>query len=112
MMSELQMVAIGGCAAGFVQGLSGFAFSLIAMSLWAWTLSPQLAVPLAVFGALLGQILAAFSIRREIDGALLRPFIYGGLCGIPLGLWLLPHLNSEYFKLFLGGFLTLCVSAP
>ncbi len=32
--------------AGFVQGLTGFAFALIAMSFWVWVLPPQLAAPL------------------------------------------------------------------
>ena len=35
-------VGLGAMAAGFVQGASGFAFSLVAMALWAWTLPPQI----------------------------------------------------------------------
>ena len=37
------IVVVGAALAGFVQGLSGFGFGLTAMSLWAWTLEPQLA---------------------------------------------------------------------
>ncbi len=59
------VVALGAAVAGFVQGLSGFAFGMVAMSFWAWVLEPQLAAVLSVFGSLTGQIIAAFTVRRE-----------------------------------------------
>lgn len=34
------VVALGAAVAGFVQGLSGFAFGMVAMSFWAWVLEP------------------------------------------------------------------------
>ena len=46
-------VLFGALAAGFVQGLSGFAFGLVAMTFWVWVIPPQLAGPLVVFGSLL-----------------------------------------------------------
>ena len=45
------IVALGAVAAGFVQGLSGFAFGMVAMSFWAWVLEPRLAAALAAVGA-------------------------------------------------------------
>ena len=32
------LVALGAAVAGFVQGLSGFAFGMVSMSFWAWAL--------------------------------------------------------------------------
>jgi hypothetical protein len=64
MESVYLIVALGAAVAGFVQGLSGFAFGMVAMSFWAWVLEPRLAATLAVFGALTGQILAALTVRR------------------------------------------------
>ena len=32
------VLIVGAVAAGFVQGLSGFAFGLVATSIWAWWL--------------------------------------------------------------------------
>ena len=61
MDSVYLVVTLGAVIAGFVQGLSGFAFGLVAMSFWAWVLDPRLAATLAVFGALVGQILAAIT---------------------------------------------------
>jgi len=95
-------VAVGAALAGFVQGLSGFGFGLTAMAFWAWTLEPKLAASLAVFGALLGQLIAAFTVRRGWDFRTLLPFIAGGLAGLPLGLYLLPRLDVPLFKATLG----------
>jgi hypothetical protein len=62
MDSAIWVVAVGAVVAGFVQGLSGFAFGLTAMSFWAWSLDPRVAAVLAVFGALLGQIIGAVTV--------------------------------------------------
>jgi uncharacterized membrane protein YfcA len=88
-----------------VQGLSGFGFGLTAMSLWAWTLEPQLAAALAVFGALTGQVIAAFSVRRGVQLDRLWPFLLGGLAGLPLGIYVLPRIDVALFKGLLGLFL-------
>ena len=100
-------VIAGAVLAGFVQGLSGFAFGLVAMSVWAWTLEPQLAALLALFGALTGQVIAAVTVRRAFDKSILWPFVLGGLVGVPFGVWLLPHLDLVVFKLCLGVLLVL-----
>lgn len=106
-MDAVWIVAIGAAAAGFVQGLSGFAFGMVAMSFWAWVLDPRLAAALAVFGALTGQLLAVFSVRRGFSWPLLWPFLLGGLAGIPLGVLVLPHLDMDWFKAVLGALLAL-----
>ena len=102
MESVYLVVALGAVVAGFVQGLSGFAFGMVAMSFWAWTLEPRLAATLAVFGALVGQILSAITVRRGFDFKKLLPFVLGGLAGIPIGVMLLPHLDMDWFKAILG----------
>lgn len=102
MASVYLAVAVGAVAAGFVQGLSGFGFSLVAMSIWAWTLEPRLAAVLAVFGGLTGQVIAAVSVRRGFDARTLLPFVAGGLVGIPIGVAVLPLLDVHLFKTVLG----------
>ncbi|MFY2670055.1 sulfite exporter TauE/SafE family protein [Achromobacter xylosoxidans] len=106
-MDAVWIVAVGAAVAGFVQGLSGFAFGMVAMSFWAWVLDPRLAAALAVFGALIGQLLAVFSVRRGFNWPLLWPFLLGGLAGIPLGVLILPHLDMDWFKAVLGALLAL-----
>lgn len=94
---------LGGAAvAGFVQGLSGFAFSMVSMAIWAWVLEPRLAAVLTVFGALVGQVTGALSVRQAFPWKQLLPFLAGGALGVPLGLALLPVLDPAVFKLLLG----------
>lgn len=104
-MDQITVIVLGAVCAGFVQGLSGFAFGLTAMSIWAWTLDPRLAATLAVFGALTGQLIAAVSVRRGFDWRRLAPFLLGGLVGIPMGVAVLPMLDVQLFKAGLGGLL-------
>lgn len=106
-MANIEIIIAGAVVAGFVQGLSGFAFGLTAMSFWAWTLDPKLAAALAVFGALTGQVIAAMTIRRGFSLSRLLPFLAGGLLGIPIGVAILPMLDPQIFKALLGLFLVL-----
>jgi uncharacterized membrane protein YfcA len=77
MDSTLLIVIAGAAVAGFVQGLSGFAFGMVAMSFWAWAIEPRLASAMTVFGALTGQLLAAASVRRGLSWRRLWPFVAG-----------------------------------
>lgn len=104
------VLLVGAVVAGFVQGLSGFAFSLTATSIWIWWLPPQLIAVLSVFGALTGQVIAAASTRRTAGWPKLWPLLAGGLCGMPVGLWLLPRLDADLFRLVVG--LLLAVWCP
>lgn len=92
----------GAVAAGLVQGISGFAFGMVAMSVWAWGIDPVEATSMAVFGGLCGQLLSALTIRRRATVSELLPFLIGGLIGVPLGTYLLPHIGANEFKLLLG----------
>jgi len=100
----LLMIA-GAAVAGFVQGLAGFGFGMVAMSFWAWVLEPRLAAVLAVACALAGQLLAAATVRRGFDARRLLPFVAGGLAGIPIGVAVLPLLDPALFKALIGSFL-------
>jgi uncharacterized membrane protein YfcA len=103
-MSGLEWALLlgGAVIAGFVQGLSGFAFSMVSMSIWVWGLDPKLAAVMAVFGSLVGQVIGVFSVPRTLAWRELAPFLLGGLVGIPIGVVLLPQLDAAMFKLGLG----------
>ena len=108
MNSELLLLAGGAALAGLVQGISGFAFAMVAMSVWVWGIEPRLAAAMAVCGGLLGQCIQLFTVKRGLRPGALLPFVLGGLAGVPLGVWALPHLDGAVFKLTLGLFLVLC----
>jgi len=96
------IVAVGAAVAGFVQGLSGFAFGLVAMGIWAWSLDPLLAGPLVVFGSLVGQLLATTSMWRVMNPYRALPFVLGGILGVPLGVALLRYIDPTQFKAAVG----------
>jgi uncharacterized membrane protein YfcA len=97
--------------AGFVSGLSGFAFAAVAACI-LWLLPPLQAVPLVMLLSTCNQLLSAGGLHRDMrllpdrvsEGAL--PYILGGLIGVPIGLSLLWALPSAVFAAFLGVFLT------
>ncbi|MGC7403952.1 sulfite exporter TauE/SafE family protein [Pandoraea pneumonica] len=96
---------IGACVAGFVQGLSGFAFGLVALSFWAWSLPPTLAGPLVAFCSLIGQILGLRAVRRSVPLDRLAPFVICGLVGVPVGVWILRYLDPVWFRAGIGAIL-------
>ena len=101
-MTPLVAVALGSVAGGFVQGLSGFGFGLIALGIWAWVVDPAIAGPMVVFGSLLGQSLTFAVVRRGFDLQRLLPFVAGGLFGVPVGVALLRDIDPLGFKLAVG----------
>lgn len=111
MTGELWILAFGAAVAGLVQGISGFAFAMVAMAIWVWGVDPKLAAVMAVFGGLTGQIISVIRVRRGFHLELLWPFVLGSAIGIPIGTWLLPLLDPNRFKLVLGALLVLCCSA-
>ena len=110
-MTETWVLAAGAAIAGLVQGISGFAFAMVAMSIWVWGVNPQLAAVMAVFGGLTGQIISVIRVRRGWQVSLLWPFVLGSAVGIPIGTRLLPLLDPNRFKLVLGAMLVACCSA-
>jgi hypothetical protein len=100
--ATFSIVIIGGLLAGFAQGLSGFAFAMIALSIWAWALAPQVAAPLAVFGALMGQLLSLFQVRGGYDLLRIAPLVAGGVIGVPIGVFALHNFDPFTFKFVVG----------
>lgn len=100
--TNVLIIALGAAVAGFVQGLTGFAFGLIALAFWAWVLDPHVAAPLVVMGSLLGHFFSIHRTRSGFDFQRIVPLIVGGVIGIPLGVVFLKHLNADAFKLGVG----------
>jgi uncharacterized protein len=110
-MSEMWVLAFGAAVAGLVQGISGFAFAMVAMAIWVWGVDPKLAAVMAVFGGVTGQIISVIRVRRGWHLHLLWPFVLGSAIGIPLGNQVLASLDPNRFKLVLGSMLVVCCGA-
>ncbi|MDM1487032.1 MULTISPECIES: sulfite exporter TauE/SafE family protein [Acinetobacter] len=99
---------LGAIIAGFIQGLTGFAFALVAMSFWVWVLPPQLAAPLVVFASVWSHLISLYNEQpHQLSKQLILPYLIAGFIGVPLGTYLLNVLNAETFKIILGLFLVL-----
>ena len=96
------LILIGALTGGFVSGLAGFGTGITALPFWLAAVSPQLAAPLVVICSVVAQLQTLPSIWRTIDFPLARPFILGGLTGVPFGALLLPYVPLGVFKAGVG----------
>lgn len=96
------LVVFGAVAAGFVQGLSGFAFALVATVFWSGVLPPQVCVPLIALGSVAGQLLTIRTVWASLDLRRAAPMVLGGVLGVPFGVALLPFLAPNAFRLGVG----------
>jgi uncharacterized protein len=94
-------------AGALVAGLSGFAFGLIAASLWLYVLSPlQTATLIIVFG-LIVQGYSVWKLRHALDWTKLWPFLVGAAIGVPVGVSILTWANPAHVRTAVGLFLVL-----
>lgn len=92
---------------GFVSGLTGFGFGMVGVAV-LWILPPREGVPLVMLLSACSQIISMVQLRSSMpplrawwpDGP--APCILGGLLGMPLGLWLLSHLNANVVSTGIG----------
>lgn len=105
--SFLFLVASGAVAGAFVSGVSGFAYGLVALSLWSWQADPAQLAPMVVFGSLVAQLLGLRTVGHRLDWRAAVPMAMGGLVGVPVGVALLGHVDLPVFRLVVGCVLTL-----
>src|ERR1700730_8525776 len=80
---DLAIFLGGTLAAAFVTGLAGFAFGMVAVSIWLYALTPLQASILIVAYGLLVQGYAVWKLRHSLRLHRLVPFIAGSAMGIP-----------------------------
>lgn len=106
MGSEQVVVVLGGAlAGGIVNGLTGFGTAITAIGIWLYAMPPTVAVSLAIICAVVSQIQNLHLIWRAIRWERVLPFVVPGIIGVPLGTFLLPHIEPRLFKLGIGVFL-------
>jgi hypothetical protein len=99
---ELPIFLLATFAGAFVAGLSGFAFGLVAASLWLYVLTPLQSASLIVGFGLLVQGYSVWKLRAAIDWRRLWPFVLGGIAGVPIGVWFLTSTDPRSLRLAVG----------
>ena len=94
-------------ASALVAGLSGFAFGLIAASLWLYVISPLQTAALIIAFGLLVQGYSVWKLRHALDWSRLWPFVIGAALGVPIGVTILTWANPAHVRVGVGILLVL-----
>lgn len=98
---------------GFVQGVSSFGFSLLAMPLLAAFMPLGNIVPIFVVINLFINIIVLFDVKKNIEfkAAWFWVLTIASFFGIPVGIKILEVTSPQILKLLLGGLVTLTAVA-
>jgi uncharacterized membrane protein YfcA len=99
---DIAIVVAGALVAGFVNGLTGTGYALMALGFWLQVMSPVTAAPLVALCSVAGHLQALRSIWSGVRWPRLWPFLVAGLLGVPLGTALLEHVRVQPLKLGVG----------
>jgi uncharacterized membrane protein YfcA len=104
---DLLIFLVATFAGALVAGLSGFAFALVAASIWLYILEPLQTTTLIIAFGLIVQGYLVWKLRHALDWRRLWPFIAGAAIGVPLGVSILGWANPAYVRAGIGVFLIL-----
>ena len=104
---DLPIFLVATFAGALVAGLSGFAFGLVAASLWLYILSPVQTATLIVAFGLIVQGYSVWKLRAALDWRKLWPFVVGAAAGVPVGVTLLTWADPHSVRVGVGVFLVL-----
>jgi uncharacterized membrane protein YfcA len=99
---EIPVFLVATFAGAFVAGLSGFAFGLVAASLWLYILTPLQSATLIVAFGLIVQGYSVWKLRDALDWRKLWPFIAGAALGVPAGVTLLTWSDPRNVRIAVG----------
>lgn len=104
---EIPFFLLATFAGALVAGLSGFAFGLVAASVWLYIITPLQTATLIVAFGLIVQGYSVWKLRRSLDWRKLWPFVLGAAVGVPVGVSLLASANPHSVRVGVGIFLVL-----
>lgn len=102
---DIAIVVAGALAAGFVNGLSGTGYALVALGFWLQAMSPLTAAPLTALCGVAGHIQSLPRIWSGVRWTRLWPMLAAGIVGVPIGTLLLDHVRPNPLKVGVGVFL-------
>jgi uncharacterized membrane protein YfcA len=104
---DLTIFLVATFAGALVAGLSGFAFGLVAASIWLYILTPLQTATLIIAFGLIVQGYSVWKLRHALEWAKLWPFVLGAAVGVPVGVAILGWANPAHVKVSIGVFLVL-----
>src|SRR5947199_712241 len=104
---ELPIFLVATFAGALVAGLSGFAFGLVAASIWLYILTPLQTATLIVAFGLIVQGYSVWKLRGALDWKKFWPFVTGAALGVPAGVSILTWANPAHVRAGVGAFLVL-----
>ncbi|MBI3197140.1 MAG: sulfite exporter TauE/SafE family protein [Rhodospirillales bacterium] len=99
---DIGLVVVGALAAGFVNGLSGTGYALVALGFWLQAMSPLTAAPLTALCGVAGHIQSLPTIWKGVRWPRLWPMLVAGIAGVPIGTLLLEHVKPNPLKIGVG----------
>jgi uncharacterized membrane protein YfcA len=104
---ELPLFVFATFAGALVAGLTGFAFGLVAASIWLYVLTPLQTATLIIAFGLIVQGYSVWKLRRALRWKRLWPFLSGAALGVPLGVTILTWADPTRVRAAIGVFLAL-----
>ncbi|MDP1581910.1 MAG: sulfite exporter TauE/SafE family protein [Bradyrhizobium sp.] len=104
---EFALFLLATFAGAIVAGLSGFAFGLVAASVWLYILTPLQTATLIIAFGLIVQGYAVWKLRRALDWTKLWPFVLGAALGVPVGVFILTWASPAHVRIGVGVLLIL-----
>ncbi|MFZ3359690.1 MAG: sulfite exporter TauE/SafE family protein [Xanthobacteraceae bacterium] len=102
---QFAIVLVGAVAGGLVNGLTGFGTALTVLGIWLYAIPPTVAATLVILCSSVSQLQTLPMIWRTIRWEYVLIFVVPGVLGVPLGTFLLPHIDPRIFKIGIGVFL-------
>jgi uncharacterized membrane protein YfcA len=104
-LGQIVLVLAGALAGGVVNGLTGFGTGITAMGFWLYAIPPAVAASLSVICSSISQLQTVHLIWGTIRWRRVLIFVVPGLIGVPVGTYILPHINPTLFRIGVGVFL-------
>lgn len=95
----------GALAGGIVNGLTGFGTALTVLGIWLYAIPTTVAATLVILCSVASQLQTLPMIWRTILWRRVLIFVVPGILGVPIGTFLLPHIDPRLFRIGVGGFL-------
>lgn len=106
-LQTLSLLCLGAFLGAIASGAVGFAFAVIAASLWLHVFEPIRVTFLITSCSVVLQTSLIWPMRHHIAFKRLWPFLAGAAFGIPLGVQVVTYADQDRLKIALGIFLVL-----